>query len=300
MFTNETRSRIVTVNLKSKTENTYNVDVFLRNINISELLIKNKLATRDLESFYEDTGVFKQFERPKDIKFSTSANVTCIYSPYCFYIQEITDEFAEFEQNMQAYYQRNFFPLTNPQIGMACMAKYSENQSWYRATIKEIDHAQKLMRVFFVDYGDEDLFPLDEHAKNICELRDEFKAFPTMGVKCSLIGIEPSPTCKYNANKIMDIMFSELGSTVAVKFVDQAEDFYFVEIAYKKWLTEEISAFVNLRDFLVEKNCAQYIDADTRVNAKEGKSRRSSLLNISQLETILEDDSGDFSFKQFY
>ena len=210
-------------------------------------------------------GTIKNNERPKEAfqttkkalneRIATSAIVPYIHSPYCFYIQEISDEFSEFEQKLQNYYQANRVALTQPAPGMACVAKYSEDQAWYRATIKAVNHETRLVRVFFVDYGNEDTLSMDGH--NICELRNEFKAFPAMAIKCSLYGIKPNKEYKHTPVEIMDFMFLELASNkILVNFVDFAEDLYLVDVTYEKRITDEMSKFVNIKDGLIEKRMA--------------------------------------------
>jgi tudor domain-containing protein 1/4/6/7 len=168
-------------------------------------------------------------------KSSTSVIVTSIDSPFCFYIQEISEDLSQLEQKIQKYYMNNqIVSLGNPQVGMICVAKYNEDQAWYRATIKEIDHDQRIIKVFFVDYGNEDVLSMDDETINICEIKDEFKKFPAMAIKCSLHGIEPTVDCKYGSNEIVDFMFLEMNSSVLVKFIDFYEDFYYVDISYEK------------------------------------------------------------------
>ncbi len=265
MFINETRSRIVKIHINSKIDNTFKVEVFLRTVNIAEKMIKNNLAIRDSKPVYE---VFpKLYSKSLDDEISITAIVTCIYSPYCFYVQEISEGFPELEENIQKTYSNDLKALKDPQVGMICVAKYNEDQAWYRATIKEIDHDQRIIKVFFVDYGNEDVLSMDDETINICEIKDEFKKFPAMAIKCSLHAIEPTVDCKYGSNEIVDFMFLEMNSSVLVKFIDFYEDFYYVDISYEK-VTDDTSKMVNIKDYLIEKNMAQLIQMTSKSNYK--------------------------------
>ena len=84
----------------------------------------------------------------------TSVVVTHIVSPFCFYCQEVDEEFVEFEQKMHKYYEGKLAKaLKTPQVNQICVAKYREDKQWYRAVITSLNTEARTIRVFFVDYG---------------------------------------------------------------------------------------------------------------------------------------------------
>lgn len=69
---------------------------------------------------------------------------------------------------------------TKPSIGMACIARFSEDKVLYRAAIMNIQHS--VCRVTFIDYGSEEDVP---HA-DIYEIPDKFLAHKTFSIQFSL------------------------------------------------------------------------------------------------------------------
>jgi hypothetical protein len=297
-FNSEINRRIVTLYFKSKVENKFNVELYVESLNINEVLIRKNLANNlTSNAANNEKAVFKTYEKNLDQFSSESVSVTSIYSPYFFYVQETTQEFIEFEAKLQNFYESQSLvmgELSRPQIGQMCVAKYSEDQAWYRATVKEIDFDQNRIRLFFVDYGNEEEAFIDCGKEvNICDIADEFKLHPAMALKCSLCNIKPMDENKTSVNEIADFMFYELGNKVWAKFIGTVEDFYYVELDFEKKFADDSIKLINLKALLVEKNYAQFDDSvkiETKV--KMEKKFRSNSLNRSQLETIVECKSG--------
>ena len=297
-FLNETKSRIVAIQLKSKVESKYNVEVYLRALNISDLLVRQNLAVHeDVQAINTEKITFKQSIKQLDSFNSTSVTVTSIYSPYCFYVQEASQDFQDFEAKLQNFYESKpstdvTWELIHPQIGQMCVAKFSEDQNWYRATVKEIDYDQNSICVFFVDYGNEDVLPIQGKDVNVCEIASEFRQFPAMALKCSLTDIKPIAESKIPLTEIIDFMFFELGNRVWAKFIGASEDFYYVDIDYEKKFADESTKLVNLKALLVEKKYAHFAISGESPT-KKGRHSRLNSLNRSQLETIVQCKSGN-------
>ncbi len=296
-FNSEINRRIVTLYFKSKVENKFNVELYVESLNINEVLIRKNLANNLASSAANnEKAVFKTYEKRLDQYSSESVSVTSIYSPYYFYVQETTQEFTEFEAKLQNFYESQSLvmgELSHPQIGQMCVAKYSEDQAWYRATVKEIDFDQNRIRLFFVDYGNEEYGTWKGKEVKICDIADEFKLHPAMALKCSLCNIKPIDENKTSVNEIADFMFYELGNKVWAKFIGTVEDFYYVDLDFEKKFADDSIKLVNLKALLVEKNYAQFADfVIIETKAKMEKKFRSNSLNRSQLETIVEVKSG--------
>ena len=89
---------------------------------------------------------------------------------------------------MNIHYQSQPRPtLVKPVVGSCCAALFSQDQQWYRAQVIKIlpDNAAE---VLFVDYGNTEAVSLDA----LCELAEEFLAFPNQAILCSLDGFAPS------------------------------------------------------------------------------------------------------------
>ncbi|KAG8187346.1 hypothetical protein JTE90_011708 [Oedothorax gibbosus] len=75
-------------------------------------------------------------------------------------------------------------PLEDPVVSMACVAKYSEDESWYRAIVNEINGEN--ISVSFVDYGNSESTTLE----NLRPMTPELMKIPPIAVECSWYGIQ--------------------------------------------------------------------------------------------------------------
>lgn len=201
-FTQHVLFKLVTLNFKSKSENIYNVDMFLGAKNVAEILIKKKYAVYQQQPSGASNSVdmfTSRFIKAANIPLNTAheqhshqLEVTCIYSPFCFYAQlsEKKAEFSFFEETLQTYYETSAdnVRLTRPQIGQMCIARYSQDQAWYRAIVKEIDADLNSVVVFFIDYGNQETIQMDG---NLLVIHEQFVKYPCMGVLCCLDGLAP-------------------------------------------------------------------------------------------------------------
>ena len=55
--------------------------------------------------------------------------------------------------------------LDSVEVGDVFLAKFHEDQRWYRAKVKEVDKAAQKVKVFFLDYGNEEVVGVQEMAK---------------------------------------------------------------------------------------------------------------------------------------
>ena len=69
---------------------------------------------------------------------------------------------------------------------MACVAKYSEDDSWYRGMIEATNGPS--CTVSFVDYGNSE----DISVEDIYPANDSIADIPVQAFKCSLLGIVPT------------------------------------------------------------------------------------------------------------
>jgi hypothetical protein len=154
-----TSNKVITLHLKSKLEKIFYVDIYLKSANLAEQLCKDGVAR--LESSCLDQTVCKMEDF--DMNGVRSVDVACIYSPYCFYVNftAALPGFKLFQQKLQRFYENEIvikrMSVVNPRVGVMYIAKYNEDNEWYRAIVKEIDLDQKNVHVFFVDYGNEDV-----------------------------------------------------------------------------------------------------------------------------------------------
>ncbi|XP_022107965.1 uncharacterized protein LOC110988589 [Acanthaster planci] len=70
--------------------------------------------------------------------------------------------------------------------GMPCIAKFSDDEQWYRATV--LAEKGDMVEVFFVDYGNKQSVPRDQ----VKALTEDFSDLPAQTVKCALAHIPGS------------------------------------------------------------------------------------------------------------
>jgi tudor domain-containing protein 1/4/6/7 len=104
--------------------------------------------------------------------------ITCIYSPFCFYAQlkHFKEDFSRFEESIQTFYENemkhsDIVLLKKPCVGQMCIARYSVDDFWYRAVVKEIDLTLNSVVVFFIDYGNHDTVQIDG---NLLVINEQF------------------------------------------------------------------------------------------------------------------------------
>lgn len=81
-------------------------------------------------------------------------------------------------------YSSDDIPSIKP--GQILCAQYTEDQSFYRASVNEIVDS-KHVRVLYVDFGNQEVVEVER----LRALRKEFQSQPVQAVQCCLHGIEP-------------------------------------------------------------------------------------------------------------
>ena len=172
IFSNHVLGKTVTLIFRSKLDNIFNVDMFLKSQDISALLtgqglltagdsIMNLAEIAQMDNSPKVELKVSRFPRPLKIPCNSTVEyeleVTHIYSPYCFYahLAKDKDRFLDFEDSLQNFYadMKPELVVKKPRIGQMCIAKYLDDERWYRAIIKEFDREYNTVKVFFIDYG---------------------------------------------------------------------------------------------------------------------------------------------------
>jgi hypothetical protein len=138
---------------------------------------------------------------------------------------------------MQTYYEdvRVRSPLvllTQPHLGQMCVAKYSDDNQWYRALVKDVADDLKNVRVFFIDYGNEEIVPVNG---NLLILNEKFRQHPPMAIRCCLNDIKPHELDSESTppmSEIVDYMFNSMTENVPARFVSKLAigDCYMVNV----------------------------------------------------------------------
>ena len=80
-----------------------------------------------------------------------------------------------------------------PEVGMACIAKFSADDMWYRAQIVGLIN-EETIQVRFSDYGNEEPRPFN----SIKVIKEEFLTLPPQAFHCILSGLKADITWTQN------------------------------------------------------------------------------------------------------
>ncbi len=311
-FSENVLFKLVTLNFKSKSENVYNVDMYLKSQNISELLVSSGFAFYQNQMINEGEKIQKEIFtsrliKPVNIPLCDYDNfqleVTCIYSPFCFYAQLSLnlEEFSLFEEQLQEYYENRSenILLKKPQIGQMCIARYSVDDAWYRATIKEIDLDLNSVVVFFIDYGNQETIQIDG---NLLVINEQFVKYPCMAILCCLDGISPiidTNRPESNSEECINFMYDSMSFKVMAKFVGKfSNDCYLVSVQVEE-KNGDMSRMLDLADLLIQKNHVKSCEKSRCSQLEKKKLIKGPIKQITQHKPITEALTHTPQFKKY-
>lgn len=114
---------------------------------------------------------------------SVGVHASSVISPVDFWCQSADSESLSAlmdAMNEEGVYQDA--PGTEPLEGLAFVAKYSQDQLWYRVTVQSV--ANEEIEVLFVDYGNVEI------VESVQALRAEHAALPCQAFHCALHGVQ--------------------------------------------------------------------------------------------------------------
>ena len=152
--------------------------------------------------------------------------------------QEVVDAVNDFYTNLG----KEELVLANPTEGLACVAQFSEDESWYRAIITNITDNQAT--VIFVDYGNTDTVRLD----SLKEVTDDFLQISPFAIRCKLRNAsEPSAGWPDEVCSTLESSLLEEDALVAAEF-------------HTTNIPAEADLFVNTRNVLDMLNLERYTE----------------------------------------
>ena len=264
--------------------------MFLKTQNLSEYLVSEGLASFDTQPIRVPKGspTPKELDTSRYVKAAAielgntqlEVEINCIYSPFCFYAQilENKESFYEFEERMQIFYKNekkksNVFVLKKPKIGQMCVAKYNMDQSWYRALIKDKNNDLNTVKVFFIDYGNDDTVQIDG---NLCVIDEQFVSHPCMGIMCCLDGVKPIPEQSASLGRfkeIVDFMFDSITSRAYATFVAKHGECYTVNLKLESINEAGKKVLLDMSQLLIERNFVLKSDDKKETKPVVKKSR---------------------------
>ena len=117
------------------------------------------------------------------------ALITDLPSPWNFSVRQDDSLLDKLMEDLQEYYSKLSSQddnILNPVVGMACVAQFSCDNQWYRATVLQLKPPGHVL-IFYVDYGNQEVV---EYSK-LKSVNDQFLGLPEMSIKCSLANTAP-------------------------------------------------------------------------------------------------------------
>lgn len=116
----------------------------------------------------------------------------------------ISVKYERLYQDINVCSEQNTLPanVLNPFIGELCLSLYSEDNSWYRSQITEIDEPSKTAEVFFIDHGNAEIVPFSSLRK----LSSHFTELSPQAHECVLAHVEPVLKTEIWSEKAMELI----------------------------------------------------------------------------------------------
>uniref|UniRef100_A0A672JGL6 Tudor domain containing 1 n=1 Tax=Salarias fasciatus TaxID=181472 RepID=A0A672JGL6_SALFA len=132
----------------------------------------------------------KEKKKPKQ-NFGADVQVQNFYSPGRFFLmfqspeilKALTDMSTELQGTNRSPSVSNYVPC----VGEVCAAQFSLDLKWYRGLIQTLTHDQKMAKVLYIDFGNEEDVPVDR----IRPLAANIKPLSPCAMECCIAGVVP-------------------------------------------------------------------------------------------------------------
>ncbi|NXA36316.1 TDRD1 protein, partial [Eudromia elegans] len=188
-------------------------------------IMLSDLQTLGLKKAMEIKGIVTEFRNPSE-----------------FYVQINSPEFLEHINKISVELQdcyantiihEEYIPIK----GEVCVAKYSLDQTWNRALVKDVDILQKKAQIFYIDYGNEENISFSR----IKALHKNIERFPPCAIKCSLANYDP--TQEGWSESIASFSPQFTGKRCSVTVVDILQEEMMLSFAVDVILPDSVTSF---------------------------------------------------------
>ncbi|XP_046858838.1 tudor domain-containing protein 1-like [Xenia sp. Carnegie-2017] len=261
----------VMVELLNLNNNIYEVEVHDMN---GERLFKSK---ENVENEPGDKTI-KSFSSAHNLKPSTQWDVCASHceSPMLFYLQlvknkDILEKIMSELDDVYSHLTAEDNMITNPVIGMTCVAKYPVDNGWYRSQILDIPSPNQI-NVFYIDFGNCEIVDLS----SVKTLAPAFYSTPVQAARCRLYGAEEK-TWSESECEMFEGLVLEKHLIAEVKSLDGDETTLIVDL-FDTSGTENVRIF----DELVKKS------STTKASGQRNLLKLSSLpkLGLKDVEDV--------------
>ncbi|CAH2323151.1 tudor domain-containing 1 isoform X1 [Pelobates cultripes] len=101
-----------------------------------------------------------------------------------------------------------------PAIGEVCVAKYSQDQHWYRVFVQDTEVSLKTAQVLYIDYGNQETVSFSD----LQQMHKDLELLPPAAIKCSLANIS-APSCGWTPECLLDVRKLLLGKPLAITII---------------------------------------------------------------------------------
>jgi len=212
-------------------EVTYDVEATLKVVDVIDNVpnIKLFIEGTDVNTLLLNKGLMKSVKSASAhlpiLKFpSTSKHVKCLIcgveSLSEFYVHVNNEERSQVLSKIESTIAKLFSngspaSLTSPSVGDLCLAKYSEDNMWYRAKVEKV--CEEVCHVLYMDYHNLEKV----HISNMLACPKAIESLPQVAIHCSLHGVpsdfEPSSE---NISSLKKLMANEVLDGKLVCLVD--------------------------------------------------------------------------------
>ena len=188
-----------------------------------------------------------------NIRESVDVYVVYTVNPELFYCQVIKNSasLSEMMAQMNSFYEalpEGEMSIEKPEIGMPCAAKFSEDDTWYRAEIQT--PGQLEVEVQFVDYGNTETISVSK----IRKLKPEYLKMKSQGVKCGLDGVVAQNKV-WEDKAVEDFDDLAMDKHLVAKIINRSSDgTHLLEL-------ENIDEKINVGDSMCDKGHCTYVSS---------------------------------------
>lgn len=171
--------------------------------------------------------------------------ISWVETPGEFYVQ-LADNLSVLEsltEGLQEFYDSpRAAAATGIGPGSMVVAKFSEDEAWYRSVVKSI--SGPTAEVEFVDFGNCDKVPTN----SLKQLEKQFSKIPAQAVRCSLSGVRPLSQGNTWSGDAKDFLERLTENDVTCRFLSCKEGVYEVDLESEgKNITKEMIAHAVVR-----------------------------------------------------
>jgi len=142
--------------------------------------------------------------------------VTHVTSPLSFWCRPLSyyEQLDSIMATMADYYNEHIEPMSSVTAGAIVAAKYSEDESWYRAEVLSV--SDDGVSVLFVDYGNSELVTMDR----IQPINNRFLSLPAQAIQCSITGDTKRTYSPDVINTFYETIYEQEGSILVQQVRD--------------------------------------------------------------------------------